>query len=111
MLEGLFGNANIERILLFLLKNDRCYASLLMKRFNCSISTIQNSLERLEQGGVLVSFLEGKTRIYNFNPRYPFLMELKTFLNKAYEFLPEELKTKYYEPVVRSRPRKKGKLD
>lgn len=111
MLEALFGNANIERILLYLLKNERCYATLLMKRFNCSISTVQNSLERLERGGILVSFLEGKTRIYTFNPRYPFLLELKAFLSKAYEFLPDSLKEKYYEPVARSRPRKKGKPD
>ena len=109
MFEALFGNSNIERILFFLLKNERSYATLLMKRFNCSISTIQNSLERLEKGGILVSFLEGKTRIYTFNPRYPFLFELKTLLDKAYECFPDALKTKYYEPIVRTRPRKKGK--
>ena len=41
------------------------------------------------------SFLEGKTRSYQFNPRYPFLQELKDFLTKAYKFLPQSQKGKY----------------
>lgn len=59
-------------------------------------------MDRLESGNIIVSFLEGKTRIYKFNPRYPFLNELKKNLEKAYEFLPEEFKTQFYEPKIRN---------
>lgn len=59
------------------------------------------ALARLELGGIIVSHKEGKTLMYQFNPRYPFLDELKAFLGKAYTFLPEEIQQKYYEPMRR----------
>lgn len=90
--------------------NESCYGTELSCVFNAPLSPFQKALDRLESGNILVSFLEGKTRIYKFNPRYPFLNELRSFLEKAYTFLPEEFKTRYYEPKIRKRPRRKGKL-
>lgn len=109
MLEPLFGGKNIEKILFFLLINQRCYGRGLSRTFQQALSPIQKALDRLETGGIIVSFLEGKTRMYQFNPRYPFLQELKTLLKKAYIFLPQEFKNQYYEPKIRKRPRRKGK--
>lgn len=109
MLEPLFGSKIIEKILFFLLINNRCYGTQLSKTFNKALSHFQKGLDRLEAGSIIVSFLEGKTRVYQFNPRYPFLSELKAFLQKAYEFLPDELKEQHYRPIVRRRPRRKGK--
>lgn len=109
MLEKLFGGKNIEKVFFFLLINQRCYGQQLSRIFNQSVSPFQKTLDRLESGGIVVSFLEGKTRIYQFNPRYPFLKELKDFISKSYEFLPQEQKDKYYEPTIRKRPRKRSK--
>ena len=109
MLEPLFGSKSIEKILFFLLINDKCYGSQLSKVFEEALSPFQKGLDRLETGNILVGFLEGKTRIYQFNPRYPFLSELKAFLQKAYEFLPSEYKERFYETKVRKRPHSKGK--
>jgi len=106
MLESIFGGKNIEKILFFLLINKTCYATQLSIEFNESLSPFQKALDRLETGGIIVSFLEGKTRIYQFNPRYPFLKELKALLVKAFNFLPNEFK-KYY--LIRKRPRRRGK--
>ena len=92
-----------------MLINERCYGQQLIRNFKQALSPFQKVLDRLENGGIAVSFLEGKTRCYQFNPRYPFLQELKDFLIKAYAFLPQEIKDEYYEPVVRKRPRRKGK--
>jgi len=63
----------------------------------------------LEQGGVIVRQAQGKTQVYQFNPRYPFLDELKAFLKKAYSSLPDDLRNRLYEAPVRRRPRRKGK--
>ncbi|NGX33745.1 MAG: hypothetical protein K1060chlam1_00086 [Candidatus Anoxychlamydiales bacterium] len=109
MLEPIFGGKNIEKILFFLLIHQRCYGRQLSRTFQTALSPIQKALDRLETGGIIVSFLEGKTRMYQFNPRYPFLQELKTLLEKAYLFLPQEFKNQYYEPKIRKRPRRKGK--
>ena len=109
MLEKLFGNPVIEKVLFFLLLEEKCYASQLKRIFNIPLYSIQRALARLEQGGIVVAQSEGKTRIYRFNPRFPFLLELKNFLQKAYDFFPESHKQKYYETPVRKRPRRSGK--
>ena len=72
-----------------------------------SLNRVQQQLQRLENGGIIVSQKKGKTRIYYFNPRYPFIKEIKALLEKAFQYLPEEIVEKYYRQ--RTRPRKKGK--
>lgn len=109
MLECLFGNPVIEKVVFFLLINGKCYPSQLKSTFQSPLYSFQRALGRLEKGGVVVSHREGKTLVYEFNPRYPFLVELKAFLQKAYTFFPQELKEKYYEPIIRKRPRRAGK--
>src|ERR1700687_2821984 len=109
MLEALFGNESIERVLFYLLQNKTCYALQLKKQFQSALSPMQQALLRLEKGGILASTLVGKTRVFQFNPRYLFLDELCSFLQCAYETLPEEIKKKYYETPVRKRPRRTGK--
>lgn len=109
MLEPIFGSKNVEKVLFFLLVNQNCYGTQLSKVFNQALSPFQRILDRLEEGGIIVSFLAGKTRLYQFNPRYPFLEELKEFLKKAYEFISQEEKQKFYEPKTRKRPRRRGK--
>jgi hypothetical protein len=109
MLEYLFGNPTIEKILFFLEKNEECYPSQLREVFETPLYSFQRALSRLEAGSVVVSHRKGKTLIYQFNPRYPFLKELRAFLQKAYLFFPEEIRNKFYEPIVRKRPRRAGK--
>lgn len=109
MLESLFGNPVIEKVLFYLLKNETSYPSQLRSVFQMPLYSFQRALGRLEKGGIIVSQREGKTLLYQFNPRYPFLNELKIFLQKAYTFFPPEIREKYYEPVSRKRPRRQGK--
>jgi hypothetical protein len=109
MLEKLFGNVVIEKVLFFLLANEKGYATEMKKNFQIPLYSVQMALARLEQGGILVRLPQGKTQVYQYNPRYPFLGELETFLKKAYEALPESLRKRLYEPSVRKRPRRQGK--
>jgi len=83
MLESLFGNPVIEKILFFILINEKCYPSQLKNTFHKPLFSFQRALGRLEIGGIIVSHKEGKTLIYQFNPRYPFLDEFKIFLKKS----------------------------
>ena len=109
MLENLFGNPVIEKVLFYLLKNEKAYASQLSQVFETPLYSFQKALERLEKGGIIVREAQGKTQLYFFNPRYPMLKEIKLFLEKSYEFLPEDFREKYYEAPLRKRPRRKGK--
>ena len=96
MLEALCGNKNIQRILLFLFVNNRCYGTQLHKALRAPLTPLQKALSKLEKGGVVVSYNEGKTRIYQFNPVYPLIDELTQLLKKAYTMLPAEEKKGYY---------------
>jgi hypothetical protein len=77
--------------------------------FQIPLYSVQMALRRLEKGGIIVRQPAGKTQIYQFNPRYPFLEELQIFLKKAYSFLPESQRSGLYEAPIRKRPRRKGK--
>lgn len=107
MLEGVFGNITIERILFTLFVYGEGYPLGMAKTFAEPVNRFQQQLKRLENAGIVVSRLIGRVRIYTFNPRYPFLGELKALVGKAYEFLPDKEKKTYYSR--RTRPRRAGK--
>jgi len=96
MLEALCGNKNVQRILIFLFVNGKCYGTQLHRSFKTPLTPIQKALNRLEKGGIIISYYEGKTRLYQFNPAYPLLEELEQLLKKAYTLLPPHTKKTYY---------------
>lgn len=96
MLKGLVGSKSIERILLFLLVNERVYATQLHRLLNAPLTPIQKALMRLEKEGIVRSCVEGKTRFFEFNPAYPLLEELESLLKKAYACLPPQDKRQFY---------------
>lgn len=95
MLEVLCGNKNVQKVLLFLFVNGKCYGTQLRHLLQSSLTPIQKALLRLEKGGVILSNYEGKTRLYQFNPSYPLLPELEQLLKKAYTLLPPSEKKLY----------------
>jgi DNA-binding transcriptional ArsR family regulator len=107
MLEYLFGNVVVEKILFYLLVYENGYIRGISSAFGVPVNGITQQLKRLEDGGVIVSQIKGKIRLYSFNPRYPFLEDLKNLLQKAMDSLPNEEIEKYYR--MRTRPRRKGK--
>lgn len=109
MLEYLFGNRNVEKIIIYLLVHEKANASELSHCFHSSLDPIQKTLKKLEVGGLLVSFMEGRTRVFQWNPRYPFLKEIQALAKKTYESLPQKIQEETYQSRKRKRPRKSGK--
>jgi DNA-binding transcriptional ArsR family regulator len=107
MLEALLGNVMVEKVLFYLLAYGEGYPRSMADNFGVPVSRIQQQLKRLENGGIVVSRLMGRVRIYTFNPRYPFLEELKVLLAKSFAFVPEKEKRGFY--MRRTRPRRQGK--
>jgi hypothetical protein len=95
MFEALCGNKNIQKILLFLFVNNKCYGTQLHRLLRTPLTPIQKALLRLEKGGIIMSYYEGKTRVYQFNPGFPLLEELELLLKKAYTLLPPQEKKHY----------------
>lgn len=105
MLESLCGNKNVQKILLFLFVNGKCYGTQLHRLLNTSLTPLQKALLRLEKGGIIVSEYEGKTRLYYFNPSFPLLAELEQLLKKAYTLLSPQEKRIYCSIDPKSPPK------
>lgn len=107
MLASLFGSKTAERVLIFLSARDEGYAREMARFFETDLKSVQKQLDKFEAAGVLSSREVGRTRPYTFNPRYPFLAELKSLLEKALTFYPEEERERLV--MNRRRPRGRGK--
>lgn len=107
MLESLFGSTSCERVLIFLAARDEGYAREIATFYTTSLAPVQKQLDKLEAGGLLASRTVGRTRLYVFNPRYPFLAELKALLTKALSFYDQDLQSRLL--LDRRRPRRRAK--
>ncbi len=107
MIEALLGSKNAERVLLYIFARQEGYAREIASFYNTDLKPIQMQLDKFEKGGILVSRSVGRTRPYEFNPRYPFLNELEALLEKALSFYPASEQEELL--VNRRRPRAKGK--
>jgi hypothetical protein len=107
MLETLVGSKSCEQVLLFISVREEGYPREIARFFAVDYRPIRNQLDRLEAGGILRSQSVGRTRMYSFNPRCPYMTELKNLLVKVMTFCPEDLKEKLVKN--RRRPRRRGK--
>ena len=108
MIESLLGSKNAERVLIYILARDEGYAHEIARFYQTDLKSIQMQLDKFEKSGVLVSRAVGRTRPYVFNPRYPFLSELKSLLEKALSFYSQEEQDEL--KMNRRRPRARGKV-
>jgi DNA-binding transcriptional ArsR family regulator len=107
VLEPLLGSTNAERVLVFILARNEGYVREIARVVGGDPDSIQKQLAKFESGGVLVSRPAGRTRLYSFNPRYPFLKELRGLLEKALSFYPEKEREELV--MSRRRPRRRAK--
>lgn len=107
LLQSILGSESCEQILVYLLARDVGYPMEISNFYQVSKMPIQKQMEKLEAGSVLVSKLVGRTRVYQFNPRYPFLSEVKALLQKALDTYPPNLRENLL--MNRRRPRRSGK--
>lgn len=107
LLEPIIGSTNRERVLIFLQAREEGYAREIARFFDTDLFPIQDQLEKLETGGVIVNKKVGRTILFRFNPRYALLDELQSLLDKAISFYPDDLQEKLL--MNRRRPRRRGK--
>ena len=107
MLEAVFGSLTAERVLLFLHRYDQAYGRQIAVAFDMPVSEVQKQLQKFEGGGLLVSRMVGRTRVYGWNPRSVFVVSLRQLLQAILENLPPEQRSPYSDG--RRRPRRAGK--
>lgn len=103
---GLFGSESAYRVLMYLENYGRGYASEMARTYGISLNQVQNQLRKFEELGLLVSRMEGPTRVFYFK-QGPVSDALRVFLREMLERLPEETIREFYRE--RRRPRRHGK--
>lgn len=107
MLKELFGGKTPEQVLLYLENYEEGYGKAIADTFEISLSSVQKQLQKFEDSGLLVSRLVGKTRLYTWNPRSPFVTPVRNLLFQRLKITPPEEIKAYYRQ--RRRPRKADK--
>lgn len=104
---GVTSNETAEKVLLYLQNYGEGYARAITATYGLALNGVQRQLLKLEAEGVLVSQMKGRTRMFQWNPRYPLRKELAALLEKALTFVPETDARRWF--LSRQRPRRAGK--
>jgi biotin operon repressor len=107
MLEAIVGSVAAEKVLLYLQNYEQAYGREIAATFDISNSQVQKQLLKLESGGLLVSQLVGRTRLYQWNPRNPLVPPFRALLKVALDSLPAAEQQRFFRK--RTRPRRSGK--
>lgn len=107
MLDKLFGNETLAMIFLNLFHYGEVYSGLIEKNTGTGSRAVLNQLNKMEEAGILVSREVGRTRLYQFNPKSPFIKPIKEIINITYSNMSIKLKEQMFKE--RLRPRAKGK--
>lgn len=106
-LEAVFGSRSAAQVLLFLQNYGEGHARRIALTFEAAPSAILRQLERLEAGGLLVSRLVGRSRVFQWKPGSSTVKDLQAFLEAELERLPADATQRYFRQ--RQRPRRAGK--
>ena len=107
IISTLFGSETAEKALLYIENYGSGYPRGIAKTFGLAVGQVQKQLEKFELEGILSSRLVGRTRVYVWNPRCFYLLELRGILAKSLLHLPSSILDQFFRQ--RTRPRRKGK--
>jgi DNA-binding transcriptional ArsR family regulator len=101
-----FGSPTRTRVLLALRLLGGSYARALARLLDLNVSGVQKALQGLERDGLVAGRAEGRTRIFQINPRYFARLELEALLGRLIDADPD-LRDRV--AGLRRRPRRTGK--
>lgn len=107
ILDGIFGNKTASRVLLHLFHYNEIHSAAIANDYQLAPTPIRLQLERFEKAGILVAKNVGRTRVFSFNQKSPFVKPIKVILEIFYNSLTIEEKERIFSE--RRRPRQKGK--
>jgi hypothetical protein len=75
--------------------------------FGVSLDSVQKQLGKLERTGILISKWQGRTLIYNWNPKSRAASRLKDLVSVAYEGISPDISNVKFAPRRRHRAKDK----
>jgi len=106
-LHNLLKTEKDEFILYYFYAYTKGYGRDIARLFDYNLLSVQKIILRLELAGIICGMTYGKTRLYEFDRRYPFYKELQALIKAAFDALPPEIEDKYF--LRRNKPRRTGK--
>jgi len=97
-LSCLLGNDTAEKVLLHVYYHNGATGRQIARDHHIALDPVQKQLRRFEKGGVLRKELKGKSLIYYFDERCPYLEEILGMLRKLYDGTPDRLKKRIFNP-------------
>ena len=91
MLEYLFSNKNVEKLLMYLCLHEKVNASELSTTFKTSLDPIQKTLRKLEARWFAGKFLGSENKGISIESSLAFLEEIQALAKKAYSSLPSSI--------------------
>lgn len=106
-LAELLGSKTAEKIFFYLYHYPEGHARGIATDMRMGFSQIERQLKKYEDIGALISRQVGKSRVYQFNPRYIFHGQIREMIEKLYNAIPlAEKKTLF---PGRQKPRRRDK--
>ncbi len=109
LLETVFGNRTAACVAAYIEQYGEAYASQIAKAFGMPVSQVQKQLRRLAAGGLLVNKMQGRTRIYFWNPRAASVKGLRMAISTEIAAFLESGDPLVDTLLQRRRPRREGK--
>ena len=109
LLETVFGNRTAACVAAYIEQYGEAYASQIAKAFGMPVSQVQKQLRRLAAGGLLVNKMQGRTRIYFWNPRAASVKGLRMAISTEIAAFLESGDPLAETFLQRRRPRREGK--
>lgn len=106
-LSDLLGSLAAEAVLLHLFHHGDTYGRAAASDFGVSLDSVQKQLDKLERTGILISKRQGRTLIYNWNPKSRAASRLKDLVAVAYDGIPAEISAERFS--IRRNHRSKDK--
>ena len=108
MLNLILGSHIAQKIFLYLYHHGEGYPSGIARDMNLSQGAVQKQFQRFEEAGIVISKLQGKTRVYRFNMKNGGIVKpFREMVRVVYESIPAREKESLFP--VRRRPRRAGK--
>lgn len=106
-LQDLFGGKAAEAVLLALFHQGDAYGRAVARDFGVSLDAVQRQLDRFERSGALVCKRQGRTLIYQWNPKSRLSSRLRDLTGVVYDGLDSAVKEQLF--AERRQPRAKDK--
>jgi hypothetical protein len=107
VLDGILKAESQEKILIYLMVKNSGYPKEIADFFKIGVTPLQKQMLKLEEHGVLVSHLVGRSRVFQLNPQYRLMGELKALISGALQAYPQDIKEGLI--IQRAKPRRAGK--